>query len=153
MNKLVFVTVLGLLLSANAAAQPANEVFWRELQKLCGKAFAGSIAADTSAAEIEQEMSRTRQQLAGEKDLSVRVSVRQSLALAERRLSQWEHIGNTRRAVEVQLDTLEKSFSYLRSRAMTSDRAVDVSQDIDALLSQTSSVTAVEAETQDGLRY
>ena len=48
MNKLVFVTVLGLLLSANAAAQPANEVFWRELQKLCGKAFAGSIAADTS---------------------------------------------------------------------------------------------------------
>ena len=48
MNKLIFVMVLGVILSAQAAAQPANEVFWRELQKLCGKAFAGSIAADTS---------------------------------------------------------------------------------------------------------
>lgn len=48
MSKLLFATVLGSILAAQASAQPANEVFWRELQKLCGKAFAGSIAADTS---------------------------------------------------------------------------------------------------------
>lgn len=111
------------------------------------------FAAESPAAEIDQEIARTRQQLAGEKDLSVRVSVRQSLALAERRLAQWEHIGNTRRAVEVQLDTLEKSFAYLRSRAMTSSRAADVQHEIDTLLSQASSVTLLEAETQDALRY
>ena len=48
MDKLILVTVLSLILVAPVAAQPANEVFWRELQKLCGKAFRGSIAADTS---------------------------------------------------------------------------------------------------------
>lgn len=31
-----------------AQTESGNEVFWRELQKLCGKAFAGSIAADTA---------------------------------------------------------------------------------------------------------
>ena len=48
MKKLLVAEVLGIALTAQAAAQPANEVFWRELQKLCGKTFAGSIAADTS---------------------------------------------------------------------------------------------------------
>lgn len=31
-----------------AQSQPANLVFWNELKKLCGKAFEGKIAADTS---------------------------------------------------------------------------------------------------------
>ena len=33
---------------ANAQSDPANVIFWREMQKLCGKAFAGTIAADTA---------------------------------------------------------------------------------------------------------
>lgn len=48
MKKLIHLTALSLIFAAPVAAQPANDVFWRELQKLCGKAFAGSITADTS---------------------------------------------------------------------------------------------------------
>jgi hypothetical protein len=48
MGKLFLIAMLSLIFAAQAAAQPAGGVFWRELQKLCGKAFAGSIAADTS---------------------------------------------------------------------------------------------------------
>lgn len=32
----------------SAQTEPASAVFWKELQKLCGKAFAGTIAADTA---------------------------------------------------------------------------------------------------------
>ena len=31
--------------AAQAQAEPANAVFWKELQKLCGKAFAGTVVA------------------------------------------------------------------------------------------------------------
>ena len=31
--------------TVQAQAEPANAVFWKELQKLCGKAFAGTVAA------------------------------------------------------------------------------------------------------------
>ena len=32
-------------ITAQAQAEPANTVFWRELEKLCGKAFAGTVVA------------------------------------------------------------------------------------------------------------
>ena len=32
-------------ITVQAQAEPANAVFWRELQKLCGKAFVGAVAA------------------------------------------------------------------------------------------------------------
>ncbi len=46
-------TFLGLVFLSSTAfsqapAQPGAEAFWNELAKLCGKAFAGSIAVDTS---------------------------------------------------------------------------------------------------------
>jgi hypothetical protein len=37
--------LIGVPISGLAQAQPSNVVFWNELQKLCGKAFAGSVAA------------------------------------------------------------------------------------------------------------
>jgi hypothetical protein len=41
-------TALLLLPPTFASAQSPADVFWSELQKLCGKAFAGKVAADTS---------------------------------------------------------------------------------------------------------
>ena len=50
MKKAVFLPLIVLLAANFADAQPeaGNKVFWRELQKLCGKAFAGGITADTA---------------------------------------------------------------------------------------------------------
>lgn len=46
----VFVVTLLLMFATPVFAQsePANVVFWNQLKKLCGKAFEGKIAADTS---------------------------------------------------------------------------------------------------------
>lgn len=110
------------------------------------------FVTETPVTDIQQEISKTRGQLTSEKDLAVRVTVRQALALAERRLSQWERIGNTRRAVEIQLDTLEKSFSYVRSRAMGLAPAPEVHRDIDALLAQVRSLHALELEAHETVK-
>jgi len=55
-GKCIFILiVVGVAAAVSVIAQPKqtfspapNDVFWNELQKLCGKAFAGSVAVDTS---------------------------------------------------------------------------------------------------------
>ncbi len=37
--------IVGLAVSVRAQVEPPNTVFWNEMQKLCGKAFAGTVAA------------------------------------------------------------------------------------------------------------
>jgi hypothetical protein len=55
MKNLVWHALVSLMLAGSTFAQTTasqtsapNETFWAELQKLCGKAFAGSVAADTA---------------------------------------------------------------------------------------------------------
>ena len=48
MKKFIIFAILAFSTSVSAQSESANAVFWRELQKLCGKAFAGTVAADTS---------------------------------------------------------------------------------------------------------
>lgn len=48
MRKILGLLTFTFLLTAAAGAQSPTDTFWNELKKLCGKAYAGSIAADTS---------------------------------------------------------------------------------------------------------
>lgn len=48
MRKPLILAIAGLLLASGSRAQSPTDTFWNELKKLCGKAFAGSIVADTS---------------------------------------------------------------------------------------------------------
>lgn len=45
MNIRSLILVFLLATSTSAQGEPANVTFWNELQKLCGKAFAGTVAA------------------------------------------------------------------------------------------------------------
>ena len=44
-QKIALVALLALPIGVAAQGEPANATFWKELQKLCGKAFTGSVAA------------------------------------------------------------------------------------------------------------
>lgn len=45
-QKLILVCFIAVsTISGRSQAEPANAVFWKELQKLCGKAFVGAVAA------------------------------------------------------------------------------------------------------------
>jgi len=48
MTKVTTTALAILLLAVTSLAQSPTDTFWNELKKLCGKAFAGSIVADTS---------------------------------------------------------------------------------------------------------
>lgn len=48
MKFLLIAFVLTFAAPAFAQTESGNAVFWRELQKLCGKSFGGTVAADTS---------------------------------------------------------------------------------------------------------
>jgi len=50
MSKILLLATLFTLstVAVQGQAEPANAVFWKELQKLCGKAFAGTVAVDTA---------------------------------------------------------------------------------------------------------
>ena len=42
------VAILPILAAAQSPPAPGVDTFWKELQKVCGKAFAGTVATDTS---------------------------------------------------------------------------------------------------------
>lgn len=107
---------------------------------------------ETPSGELEREVTRLGQQLAAEKDVAVRVTVRHALSLAERRLQQRETIANTRRAVEVRMETLEKSFAYIKSRILGFGSGSELLAEIEALVNQVGSVGALEAEIHDAMR-
>ena len=48
MRKTLGLLIITLTFTTAASAQSQTDTFWNELRKLCGKAYAGSIAADTS---------------------------------------------------------------------------------------------------------
>ncbi len=48
MTKLLTTAIVLFLFAAASLAQSPTDTFWNELKKLCGKAYAGSIVADTS---------------------------------------------------------------------------------------------------------
>lgn len=102
---------------------------------------------ETPGSELEREVQTLSRSLQGEKDLGVRFTVRQALTLAQRRLQQLEQIKSTRRAVDVRLETIEKSFAYIESRVLGLGGVRDLGAEIDAIAAQVGSVAEIEAAT------
>ena len=48
MRKVFGLLIVALSFATAASAQSPTDTFWNELKRLCGKTYAGSIAADTS---------------------------------------------------------------------------------------------------------
>jgi len=103
------------------------------------------------AAELERETVRIGEAISAEKDLAVRMALRQSLMLAQRRLRQREQMVSTRRTVELQMATMEQSFLYLESVVLGGASALEVTEEVDAFTVRISTVAGLEAEASRGL--
>ena len=100
---------------------------------------------------VEQEIARITASLADEKDPSLRLSLRQALALAQRRLKQHEQMDIQRRALGIKMSTLEMSFDYLRSHIYGGSSPAQLAAELEELHQGVNFLPAAEAEVQVAL--
>jgi hypothetical protein len=106
---------------------------------------------DSRTTTVEEELLRLGQALADEKDPGVRLSLRQALAVGQRRLKQLEQIESTRRTLEVKMSTLQMSFEYVRSQVFSGGGVDELASALDEMVSSTGFVSDVEAEAAASL--
>lgn len=107
------------------------------------------FVASTRKEDLEAEQRTLTHSLSNETDFEVRVSMRRALSLAERRMKQLESIETTARALEMRMQTIEKSFSYIKSCAVSMNDWDQLYAEIEGMSAQLRTSAAAEAETED----
>ena len=108
----------------------------------------GEYIGDNSETEIQREINRLERALQGERNREVQASLRQNLALEEKRMRQHARIASAFKVVTIKMDTLEKAFRYLRSHILAIGKQEDLSSEIDELVVGVDSVAELQAETE-----
>ncbi|HKA90807.1 MAG TPA: hypothetical protein VKE22_24260 [Haliangiales bacterium] len=98
--------------------------------------------------EIQRDIDRCEQALARERDPEVLSTLRQSQSLAEKRLKQHAAIEASYKVVSVKMETLEKSFRYLKSHVIAISSQEELTQEIDELITGVEAVEDLGTETE-----
>jgi hypothetical protein len=107
----------------------------------------GEYIGDNSETEIQREINRLERALQTEKSREVQNSLRQNLALEQKRMRQHASIASAFKVVTIKMDTLEKAFRYLRSHILAIGRHEDLASEIDELVVGVDAVADLQAET------
>jgi hypothetical protein len=95
---------------------------------------------------LDEEVARLSKEMTAEKDAGVRLTLRQTLTVAQRRQKQHEQIEGTRRALEAKMRTLEMSMDYLRSQVFAGGSEGDLENQLEELAATVSFLPDLEAE-------
>jgi hypothetical protein len=98
------------------------------------------------AGNLDEEVARLSKEMSAEKDAGVRLTLRQTLTVAQRRQKQHEQIEGTRRALDAKMRTLEMSLDYLRSQVFAGGAEADLENQLDELSATVSFLPDLEAE-------
>jgi hypothetical protein len=98
---------------------------------------------------VERDITRCQRALKQEEDARVQASLRQALSLAQKRLKQHTQMEGAWKALSVQMDTLEKSFDYLKSHILGIGTQEELAEELDNLVTGVSSVAEIEASTSE----
>jgi hypothetical protein len=107
----------------------------------------GEYIDQNSETEIQREINRLERALQTEKSREVQASLRQNLALEQKRMRQHDSIASTFKVVTIKMDTLEKAFRYLRSHILAIGKHEELATEIDELVLGVDSVEQLQAET------
>jgi hypothetical protein len=99
--------------------------------------------------EIERDIARGQRALRQEEDPRVQASLKQAMALAQKRLAQHEQIDGAWKALSVQMDTLEKAFDYLKSHILGIGTGAELAEELDNLVTGVATVSELEASTNE----
>ena len=108
----------------------------------------GEYIGDNSETEIQREINRLERALQTERSREVQASLRQNLALEQKRMRQHDSIASAFKVVTIKMDTLEKAFRYLRSHILAIGKHEELSTEIDELVLGVDSVEQLQAETE-----
>jgi hypothetical protein len=99
--------------------------------------------------DVERDIARCQRALKQEEDPRVQSSLKQALSLGGKRLRQHTQIEGAWKALSVQMDTVEKSFDYLKSHILGIGTQEELAQELDNLVTGVSSVAELEASTSE----
>jgi hypothetical protein len=112
----------------------------------------GHYLADNNEEDMRRDIDATERALRHEQDKEVCAGLRQSMALAQKRLKQHQSIEASYRLLGVKMDTLDKSFRYLESHVVAISEREELSQEIDELIVGVDAVSEISVETEGTLR-
>ncbi len=112
----------------------------------------GHYLADNDENDMRRDIEATERAMRSEQDPEVLAGLRQSLALAQKRLKQHQSIDASYRLLGVKMDTLDKSFRYLESHVVAISEKEQLTQEIDELILGVDAVTEISDETEGTLR-
>ena len=109
----------------------------------------GDYLAQNPGTDVESEIAADQRRLRQETDPRVQASLKQAISLAQKRLAKHEQIDSAWKALSVQIDTLEKSFDYLKSHILGIGSRDELAAALDDLVSGVASVSELDATTDD----
>lgn len=109
----------------------------------------GGVVNTMPEAELGEEVQRLKQAFSAEKDLGLRLGIKQSIALAQRRVDQREKMVSTLRNLSVRLDSVERSVADLRGQARAVGLNAEVATEIEALATELGSDSLPPPESDD----
>jgi hypothetical protein len=104
---------------------------------------------ENPSSEVERDIAQGQRALSREEDPRVQASLKQSIALAQKRLGKHEQIEGAWKALWVQMDTLAKSFDYLKSHILGIGTREELAAALDDLVAGVSTVTDLDASVDD----
>jgi hypothetical protein len=116
--------------------------------RLAGLAHSVSdTVSRVSVSDVESEMTRLRYAAQGEKDLVVKVGLKQAIGLLQRRLHERDRVVSALRASETQMRTIETSLSYIRSQLAQGSSPRACAGELEPLALQLATWETLEGET------
>jgi len=94
------------------------------------------------AADHEKEASHLQESYAAERELTTRMTIRQSLSSVQKRISQQSGLSSVERDIAHRLEMLEKILSQLKARL--ADPGFSFTQELDAALAEVGSAESLE---------
>ncbi len=109
----------------------------------------GHYLQENPSSEIEREIAQAQRALRQEEDPRVQASLKQSISLAQKRLGKHEQIEGAWKSLSVQMDTLEKSFDYLKSHILGIGTREELAAALDDLVAGVSTVSELDSSAAD----
>jgi hypothetical protein len=110
------------------------EAVVRSFARLCeSHQRLSTYLAATPEAAISEEIARLKREFSAEKDLGLRLAIRQSIGLAQRRLEQRTQLETSLRTTNIRLVTLERAALSLRAQARAAGLSRQVLAEVDVL--------------------